>query len=239
MATPISTVTCLKKSLIARDTYDLLFTKPAGFSHKAGQTVLWRVPLLADPSDIQPRAYSIASTSDEEHLRFAVRLKPGGRASEWIVHALKEGGTLDLQGPFGLFTLKHDEPTRPLLFIATGTGLAPFRSHIRELQQQKHTGRIDLVFGVRDEADLFWTEEMTALGQQFEQFFLHLALSQPSPAWTGHRGRVQTLVPLIAKDIAAREVYICGNPDMTKELKALCLGEWGAAKERLHAEGFI
>ncbi len=239
MPTQTFTLPCRQKTLIARDTYELFFEKPEDVNFKAGQSVLWQVPLVEDPADIQPRAYSIASGPNEQELRFAIRLKEGGRLSRYLVEKIDVGTLITMVGPFGLFTLKHDSPPPSYLFIATGTGLAPFRSHLLELKEKGYTGRIDVILGVREEQDIFWKEEMERWSQTMENCFCHFALSQPTPAWTGHRGRVQTLVPLIAPDLANRSIYICGSPAMTKELKTLCLEQWGVPKENLHIEGFI
>lgn len=239
MPTPTFTIPCLKKTLIARDTYELFFERPTGMTFKAGQSVLWQVPLVEDPKDIQPRAYSLASGPEEPELRFVIRLKEGGRLSRYLVEKLEVGTAVTMVGPFGLFTLNHDSPPPSYLFIATGTGLAPFRSHLLELAAKKYAGRIDVILGVRDEQDIFWTEEMQSWSRTMENCFCHFALSQPTPAWTGHRGRVQTLVPLIAPDIEQRSIYICGSPVMTKDLKTHCLEQWGVPKENLHIEGFI
>ncbi len=238
MPVPTYTVTCTRKALIARDTYEVAFEKPAGFTFKGGQFALFKVPLLSNPNDIQTRAYSLASAPDEPELMFVIKLKKGGRASEWMEKVVEPGLRVELQGPFGLFLLKGD-PTRELLFIATGAGIAPFRSQILEATARGDTRRMDIILGVRSEEDVFWKEELERLSQRTPNVFTHIALSQPGETWTGHKGRVQTLVPLVAPDLSSRTVYICGNPDMTKELKTLALEQWGVPKEHLHVEGFI
>lgn len=238
MAVPTFTVTCTRNERIARGVYDISLSKPASFSYKAGQFVLFRVPLLSDPTDIQPRAYSIASAPHEDELRFVIKLKEGGRASAWVEHLLRTGSTVDMQGPFGVFVVKPED-TRDLLFIATGTGIAPFRGHILEAMQHARPGRMDVVFGVREEADLFWQEEFAGLCTRWPGLQVHTTLSQPHEAWAGHRGRVQAIIPQVVDGIAERTVYICGNPDMTKQLKQAALEEWGVPKQHLHVEGFI
>lgn len=165
-------------------------------------------------------------------------MKEGGRASQWILELLKPETTVSMQGPMGLFLLDR-ETTKDALFICTSTGVAPFRSMIRDVLLAGNKRRIDLVFGARAEEDLFWMEELTTLTKQYENFFLHLALSNPSEQWKGHRGRVQTLVPQIVKDFSEKAVYICGSPDMTKEVKELCLQQSGVLKDDLHVEGYI
>jgi ferredoxin-NADP reductase len=238
MPVPSFTLTCTKNEKIARDVYDFRFAKPTGFSFQAGQFVLFDVALIDNPADVQTRAFSIASADSESELIFVAKLKQGGRASRWVEENLKPGETVRIQGPFGRFVLPKESPL-DMLFIATSTGVAPFRAQIIEAAEWKKNNRIDMVFGVRSEEDLFWKDEMELLAQKYENFFLHLALSNPTDEWKGHRGRVQTLVPLIAKDIAKRNVFVCGSPDMTKELKQLCLEQWNVPKEQLHVEGYI
>lgn len=238
MPIPRHDIVCMEKKLVAKDTYQLRFSRPEGWTFKTGQFVLLDVPLLADPADIQTRAYSIGSGPDERDILLAVKLKPGGRSSAWIERAVDVGTRVTMQGPFGNFTLPETS-TKPYLFLATGAGVAPFRAQIRELLRRDEPHAIDLVFGVRSREELFWIDEFETLAKEHERFSLHVTLTRPDDAWTGHRGRVQAVGPMVVDDIAARTVYACGNPDMTKEVKPLALGQWGISKQDLHIEGFI
>lgn len=238
MPIPRHTITCTSKELIAKDTYQLRFTRPEGWTFKEGQFVLLDVPLESDPADIQTRAYSIASHANERDILLCVKLKTGGRSSTWVERVLAEGTHVTMQGPFGNFILPSVSH-KPYLFLATGAGVAPFRGMIGELLSRDEPHAIDLVFGVRDESELFWTEEFTERSRLHERFSFHPTLTRGSDAWTGHRGRVQTHAAFAARDIAQRIVYACGNPDMTKEVKPLALEQWGVPKQDLHIEGFI
>lgn len=238
MPIPRHDIVCTEKKLIAKDTYQLRFTRPEHWTFKTGQFVLLDVPLLADPTDIQTRAYSIGSEPGETDILLAVKLKAGGRSSMWMEQAVSEGTRVTMQGPFGNFTLPQVSH-KPYVFLATGAGVAPFRAQIRELLARDETHAIDLVFGVRDESELFWMEEFTELSRTHERFSFHPTLTRGGESWTGHRGRVQTLIPHVAPDIAGRIVYACGNPEMTKEVKPLALEQWGVPKQDLHIEGFI
>lgn len=238
MVTPSYNITCLRNKRIARDIYEIVFTKPEGFSFLPGQFLLLDTPLVENPDDIQTRAYSIASSPDEDTLLFAIKMVENGRASRWIQEVLTEGTVATMKGPFGFFTLKP-EITKDFVMIATSTGVAPFRSQLMHALSSGDTRRMDLVFGVRSEEDLFWTESFESLAKLYDNFYLHLALSNPSEEWKGHKGRVQTLVPQIVTDFSQKHVYVCGNPDMTKEVKSLCLEQWGIDKKDLHVEGYI
>lgn len=238
MAVPTFTVTFTHIAIIAKDVYEIRCAKPEGFSYKAGQFILFSVPLVSHPDDIQPRAYSIASAPHEDELLFLIKLKEGGRMSRWIEEKCRIGCTLPMQGPFGVFTLRGDLD-RPLLFVATGTGLAPFRPFLLEMIRSNDTRKIDIVFSVRTEEDLFWIKEFTMFAEKLPTLTFHVSLTQGSDGWTGLRGRVQGLLPAIIQGLSERTLYVCGNPTMTQEVKRLALEQWHIPRERLHAEGFI
>lgn len=238
MPVPSFHVSCLRNNRIANGVYEFVLEKPEGFAFKGGQFVLFDVALIDDPANIQTRAFSIASAPSEKELIFVAKMKEGGRASRWIEEVLKPGTVVRMQGPFGNFKL-DTETDKEYLFIATSTGNAPFRSQMLEALERGDTRRMDLIMGVRAEEDLFWKEEFQAIAQKHENVFVHFALSGAGEGWTGHRGRVQTLVPLIVSDFSRKSVYVCGSPDMTKELKQICLEQWGMEKKDLHVEGYI
>lgn len=238
MPTPSYNITCTQNRVIARDVYELRFTKPDGLSFKPGQFVLFDVPLVENTADIQTRAYSIASAPSEKDLLFVIKLKTGGRASRWIVESLKVGDTVRIQGPFGVFTLDRSSP-RDWLLVATSAGLAPFRSQLAAFLSEETTRRIDMIFGVHAEEDFFWLDELRSFEKSYPNFHVHPTLSKPSPSWFGHVGRVQTLLPEILGGRTAMKVYICGNPDMTKDVKRICIEEFHLPKANVHMEGYI
>lgn len=238
MPVPSYNLICTGNKKIAHDVYEFTFQRPGELTFRAGQFVLFDVALPDNATDIQTRAFSIASTPTEDDLLFVAKLKEGGRASEWIESRLKEGDTVHTQGPFGNFVIDKENP-KELFFIATSTGVAPFRSQIIDALESGFTKQIDLVFGVRHTEDLFWKAEFEKLAQQYENFSLHIALSGDNDDWDGHKGRVQSLVHLICKDFSQKNIYVCGSPEMTKEMKRLALEEWKVEKKDLHVEGYI
>ncbi|TSC79008.1 MAG: CDP-4-dehydro-6-deoxyglucose reductase [Candidatus Peregrinibacteria bacterium Gr01-1014_25] len=237
MPTPVYSITCLSSERIARDVYACTFTRPSSLAFAAGQFVLLDVPLVDNPADVQPRAYSIASAPQESELLFAIKLKDGGRASRWVAEEVRPGTSVAMKGPFGVFTLRSG--TSPLLLLGTSTGIAPFRAQLIDLARSGDRRAVDAVFGCRSEDDLFWVAELQACVDALPAARLHITLTQPSERWTGHRGRVQTIAPSVVPDLAARDVYACGNPAMVDDVKLLCAGSWGIPKERVHIEGYI
>ncbi len=236
MALTIHQATCIRRHSIARDIVELTVTKPEGFSFKPGQFILFDVPLAGHPDDVQTRAFSIASAPHERELLFVFKLKEGGRASAWV-QTLQQGQAITFKGPFGMFTLRDDPAD--VVMLCTSTGVAPFHSMLADALARHDQRRFDLVFGVRNEEDLFWLEALRSLAAQMSSFFVHVVLSQPSPEWAGHKGRIQTVVQSLVPDLLTRKIYVCGNPAMTDEVKKLCLEQWGIEKQNLHVEGYI
>lgn len=209
------------------------------FSFRAGQFVLFDVPLVENPKDIQPRAYSIGSPPREDtELTFVLRYKPGGRASRWVDEMLKVGDKVRVQGPLGAFVL-NAETKKDYVFVGTGTGIAPFRSHLlHALCDAKDTRPMFLFFGLRHEEDLFWVPEFRNLEKRHPNFKAYISLSRPSAAWKGLRGRVTDILPKVIKDFSRVNAYVCGNPDMVKTVREWLLAK-GVPKEDIHQEGYV
>jgi ferredoxin-NADP reductase len=238
MPTPAYTIICKQKKLIAPGIFELVFSKPENFVYKAGQFVMFEVPLIENPDDIQKRAYSIASTPGEPDLLFVIKLLKGGRASRWVEQALAEGMEVKMQGPLGVCTLEPDA-ARQYLFVATGSGIAPFRSHITRILKDLHPApKMTLVFGVLHPADLFWTGYFGELAVKHPEFQFVPAPLFPEPDWKGQSGKVQDIIPSLISDPEKTDVFICGAPDLIPEIQKLCIEKIGIPKKNVHAEGF-
>ncbi len=238
MPIPSHVITCLAKKTIAPDVVELWFTKPKGFSFKPGQFVLFDVPLLENPSDVQTRAYSIASAPEEDELLFLVKYVPGGRFSRYCHEVIDKATTLTMKGPFGVFTL-DPLPGAHVILAATGSGLAPFRSQVISALERGDDRLIDIVFGVRAKEDLFWNKELETLTREHANVRLHETLTEPLGDWAGLEGRIQTHIPGLIKDPSTTLLYACGNPNMTKEVKQLAVEQWNIPKKQVHVEGYI
>ena len=236
MPTPSHTVTCTRKQEIAHNLFEIAFTKPAGCTFTAGQFVLFDVPLIDNETDIQPRAYSIGSAPDDDELVFAIKLVPNGRMSTFILEKLEQGTTLRMQGPLGNFVLNRETP-KDYIFMCTATGIAPFRSQLRTYLEEETTRNIDLFFGLLNEKELFWEDELKTFAQQYEHFHYHVCAMEPEG--DTFKGFVQDHAKSVISDFSNKQVYLCGSPLMTKSVKQMAIEEWGVPKEDVHMEGFI
>ena len=135
---------------------------------------------------------------------------------------MKDGDEISCQGPFGDFILRP--PMRDTIFIATGTGIAPFRSMLHWLlaDASRHEGRqLQLLFGSRTEQDIYYHEEFLQLAREHENLHYLPTLSRGASDWKGLRGYVQEHVPGIVSGQADMHAYICGLDKMIKANREL------------------
>ena len=179
------------------------------------------------------RAYSIASApndSPEDPRRFDLYLNqaPEGRFSNYLFQ-MKPGESVEMAPPLGTFILR--QPPRDSLFIATGTGIAPFRSIIRT-HLNSDSPRVTLLFGVRHASHLAYRAEFEELARQYSNFRFWPTVSRPDADWDGLQGHVQqhleeALQGLASNGVSAVDVYICGLKEMVDDVRS-----------RLKAAGF-
>lgn len=164
------------------------------------------------------RAYSIASAPrPDDRFDLCLNIVPGGVVSRWLFNR-KPGDTIRFTAPFGFFTLH--QPLDPVsAFIATGTGIAPIRAMLQDLQRRPPAAPVWLIFGVRTEADILYRYEFEALAAQLPDFRFIPTLSRPPRGWIGHTGYVQTQVERYLAGVGGLRAYICGLATMVDEVR--------------------
>jgi ferredoxin-NADP reductase len=191
------------------------------FGFVAGQWLSFK-QVKPDEEEELTRAYSIASPPGEDS-RFALCLNrvQDGFMSNFLCD-MKEGEEIRCQGPFGDFILHP--PMRDTVFIATGTGIAPFRSMLHWLlaDESRHQGKkLWLLFGNRFEKDIYYHDEFQRLAAQHPNFRYLPTLSRGSAEWRGLRGYVQEHVLEIVQSRSDMHAYICGLDKMVKANREL------------------
>jgi len=167
------------------------------------------------------RAYSIASPRDGNKFSLCLNRVPDGLVSN-MMFALKAGDEIVMNEPLGYFTLRH--PGRRVVFVCTGTGIAPFRSILQDHlpRTQPH---ISMLFGTRHETGLLYREEMEQLEREYPSFRYLTTLSKPHEGWPGRAGRVTAHLDEVIglrtpEDIVETDVYICGLKEMVDDVRA-------------------
>ncbi len=204
------------------------------FTFVAGQWINLYVPTAAG---LEKRAYSIASAPTDELVELAVTQVAEGVVSP-LLHDLPEGAALTCDGPHGFFTRDGALRAASALFVATGTGLCPLRSMLREVLRDPEHPPITLLFGVRTQADILWRDELEAWAERDPRFALEVTLSRPDAGWTGRSGYVQTHVRELAERLGDPHVFICGLSRMVAEVRAVCKTDLGYDRKRIHSERY-
>lgn len=183
-----------------------------GLAFRAGEEIVLHGP---EPED--DRTYSIASGESDSSLLLLIRIIPEGRVTPRLAR-LQPGDPISFSGPTGSFILR--DPHAPLLFIATGTGLAPFRSMIRSCPGIRPI----LLHGVRHEPELYFRSELQPRCAQY-----HACLSRAACP-----RRVTDALAALEPDPRA-DVYLCGGQPMIRDARAALL-RLGIPPDRMRAE---
>jgi CDP-4-dehydro-6-deoxyglucose reductase len=180
------------------------------------------------------RAYSMASVPDRNQFALCLNEVEGGRYSPHLF-ALKPGDTVDCKGPYGAFILRR--PLSDSILVATGTGIAPFRSMLLDRLPEEKDRRFTLIFGVRYGHSLLYRAEFEQLAGTHPNFEFRPTLTRPEAEWTGRTGRVQAHVMEALGDRRDVDVYICGLKEMVNDVRAQ-LKEAGLDRKRIIYEKY-
>jgi len=200
---------------------------------------------------LEKRAYSMASSAaDREALEFLIALVDGGRLTP-VLWRLGAGDAcwIDPQAN-GSFTLEHVGADKDIVLVATGSGIAPYVSMLRTYTSPRWR-RCVVVHGVRRVQDLAYREELAGWARGDARVYYLPVVSREPGAWSGLRGRVQSVLEGgrcrelsgVELDPATCHVFLCGNPSMISDVRALLTARgFVAASPRrggnLHAERY-
>ena len=182
------------------------------FNFIAGQFISLKV------SDKNYRSYSISSSpSALPEFSLLVAVGHEGAGSNYI-RGLKLKDVVDFIGPSGRFVLP-ETLSDTLIFIATGTGIGPLFSMLSRLAEEETNSKIQLLFGIRDESELFELQKILELKVRLKNFSYRVCFSQHLPAEfvNGFLGRVTENLEIVSD----AQYFICGNPFMVHEVDEL------------------
>jgi NAD(P)H-flavin reductase len=198
---------------------DLRLREPQTISFKPGQFVSFEMP-HPRTGRLMTRAYSIASQPGRPDLiTLLFNLVPGGPGSGFLFD-LRLGDKTQFKGPAGHFYLR-EEPERELLFVASGTGIAPIRSMLFANAERPDPRPATLFWGLRSQRDLYFQEELAELARRIPNFTSVTTLSRPEPGWSGESGRVLRLIEARVHSVKHLSVYLYGNGAMIADTMAL------------------
>lgn len=218
---------------VLKVTLELL--QPKEMTFEAGQLVSLKVGKLR-------RQYSIASASGGgSSLEFFVDIRPGGVGSQYFLEA-SVGSTFEFLAPLGRFTLQQPaDESAPIVFLATGTGVAPFRSMLNQYLPQIKTRRLYLYWGLRFEEDIYLREELAKLVDDHPNFQYEICLSKANSFWTGRTGYCTTNLALDWGNITSVQngkFFLCGSGAMIEDGKKMLLAKGINLEQIVHEKFF-
>lgn len=211
---------------------------PPVMDFKAGQYIQFRIPPYANMHRVTYRAYSIASPpSARGRLELEIRRVLNGVGTTYIFDHLQLNNPVVFNGPYGDFYL-HDSK-RPIILIAGGSGMAPMKAMLSDMQDRKIRRNVRYFFGARAQRDLFLLDEMHHFEQSLRDFRFMPALSKPLPEdqWNGETGLITEVLERHMKDQYPGEAYLCGSPAMIQACISV-LRKKGFANDRIFYDTF-
>jgi benzoate/toluate 1,2-dioxygenase reductase subunit len=189
---------------------------------------------LGVPGTGETRSYSFASAPGDDRLAFLIRDIPGGLMSGFI-RAAEPGTAVEFTGPSGSFYLR--DVTRPVLFLAGGTGLAPFLSMLGQLAETGTNGQpVHLVYGVTRDVDLVELEALETLAARIPGFTFVSVVADPDSRHP-RRGWVTDHLDAGQLNHGEIDVYLCGPPPMVDAVRAWLKAQ-GITPAAFHTEKF-
>jgi len=205
------------------------------FRYRAGQYVEF---ILRDGSR---RSYSMANAPQaaSSGIELHIRHMPGGKFTDHVFGTMQAKEILRLEGPFGSFFLR-EESDKPIVLLASGTGFAPIKAIIEQLEFSASPRSAVLYWGCRNRTDLYlhgWAEQAASR-------LAHLryvpVLSEPRPedGWSGRTGLVHQAVMADLPDLSGHQVYACGAPVMVDAAQRDFVARCGLPADEFYADAF-
>jgi ferredoxin--NADP+ reductase len=205
-------------------------SRPTGFRFTPGHYA--RLGLRAADGNVVWRPFSLASAAHDEHLEFLAVLVPGGEFSDLLAGIGAGDSILVEKASYGFLTIAHFAPGKHLWLVASGTGLGPYVSILRDPATWQAYERLIVVHSVRYSSELAYREEIAALVHEEPSVaspdrlrYVPVVTRESFPGALAERiprliddGRLEQAAG-VALDPQCSRIMVCGNPEMARELR--------------------
>lgn len=210
------------------------------FDYKPGQFIT--IHFDKDGNQLK-RSYSIANQPEQNNrIEFAAGYVGGGPGTELLFN-LQPGDQININGPFGRLILKDETPKR-YIFVATSTGVTPYRAMLPSLRQRLLSNpdlEVVILLGVQHSDEVLYADEFMAFANEFEnvRFCACLSREKEENLLSHERcGYVQHCFDNLAVNPETDMIYLCGNPAMIDDSFAM-LKEKGFGTQQIIREKYI
>jgi len=180
------------------------------------------------------RSYSIANSAEEKTIKLFIKKVEHGVLSHYWFHEAKANDLVRIEGPKGSFFFR--QPKKNIIFMATGTGIAPVKSILDKLAETPDVFSaisFSLYWGNRRVEDFFWSPSYSSLNLNYVP-----VLSKENEAWQGRVGYIQDIVIEDGLSMDNTQVYACGSLQMIESASTL-LVENGLYEKQFYADAFV
>ena len=212
--------------------------EPKTIDYIPGQYIQLLTPVYEKSSEEVYRAYSISSDpADKNIIELIIRLVPGGICTTYCFEYLKIGDEVRMNGPYGDFRLS--ETKAPMIFIAGGSGMAPIKCMLHEMQNTSNRRKAIYCFGANKVNELCCVDLMHQFEAALADFTFIPVVASPGEdeSWDGERGLVTHAIERNLKDADTCEAYLCGSPGMI-DAAIEALKKMGVTKDRIFYDKF-
>jgi CDP-4-dehydro-6-deoxyglucose reductase len=182
------------------------------------------------------RSYSLANANTaDKTLELHIRAVDGGVMSDYWFNQAKPNDLLRLNGPLGTFILRNFSQLN-LVFLATGTGIAPVKAMLESLidvASENAPKSVTVLWGGRTAEDLYFDPKVIPVGHRFVP-----VLSSAPAGWNGASGYVQYALLATQPDLAHTVVYACGSEAMIRSARASLFAA-GLPETRFFSDAFV
>jgi len=193
--------------------------------------------------DGERRPYSMANAPftqlDKPGMEIHIRHMPGGKFTDHVFAGMKEKEIVRIEGPYGSFFLREDS-AKPLVLLASGTGFAPIKALIEQMQFKNMQRPAVLYWGGRRPVDLYMMDWVLAKVAEMPllRFVPVVSNAMTEDHWTGRTGFVHKAVLEDFPDLSKHQVYACGAPIVVESAKAEFSAMAGLPDDEFFADAF-
>jgi propane monooxygenase reductase component len=193
---------------------------------------------LTVPGTEESRSFSMANTPNRDGLfEFVIKTYPDGLFSRYLADEMKVGDRLEVEGPFGTFTLRESR-TSDIIFVGGGAGMAPVLGLLRSMAERGVERKATFYYGARALRDLCFEKELRELENTLPGFRYVPALSEPGDdEWAGETGLITECCQRAETDLTGRDAYVCGPPPMV-DAAILMLKALGVREDNIFYDKF-
>jgi benzoate/toluate 1,2-dioxygenase reductase component len=171
---------------------------------------------IAVPGTEQTRSYSFSSRPGRTQVSFILRDTPTGALPTFLRGPAEVGHPIGFHGPLGSFYLRDIK--RPVLFLAGGTGLAPFTAMLATIDPDSTTQPVHLIYGVTSDTDLVKVDELEEAAKRLPNFSFACCVADENST-SPNKGYVTRYIEPAQLNGGDVDVYLCGPPVMVEAVR--------------------